>query len=365
MKTLSDLAKLELESVEVLRAATAAAAALGELKGVTHIIPNEVILINTLSLQEAQASAAIENIVTTHDELFRSRVDATVNGPTKEVAAHADALRYGFELVRKRRRFSLRELLAVQKLLIGHDAGVRTQIGTSLKNNAGEIIYTPPPPAELPELLDDLFKFINDDANNLHPLIKMAVLHHQFESIHPFYDGNGRAGRVLNLLYLVLKGKLDLPVLYLSRHINRTKAEYYRLLQTVRDDEFSAASWRAWINYMLVGVTEIARETIGLIHDINAALLHLKHEIRRRHPKVYSQDLINALFKHPYTKISFLQAELLCTRLTASRKLELLTAEGFLQKERVGRNNYYINLELVRILMAVGEKNSQPRKRHV
>jgi Fic family protein len=352
MSTLAPLTNLSLEALEttaVLRKVVSAGRQLAELKGVSASIPNQGILINTLVLQEAKDSSAIENIVTTHDELFRDSLfpEFGDNASAKEVRHYVQALRVGYGLVKQRGILTSNDLIQIQGELENNSAGFRKLPGTALKNNLGETVYTPPQdPTEIVALMGDLEQFINDDERfNADPLVKMAILHHQFESIHPFYDGNGRTGRILNVLYLVQKGLLDSPVLYLSRHIVRTKGDYYRLLQGVRD----AQTWEEWVLYMLTVVEETARQTIGTIQEIKGALLDYKHRIRSGY-KFYSQDLINNLFAHPYTKIDFVERDLGVSRVTATRYLEALTKGGFLQKERVGRSNYYINVALYAIL---------------
>ena len=195
--------------------------------------------------------------------------------------------------------------------------------------------------------MGDLERFVNDDSIfEADPLVKMAIIHHQFESIHPFYDGNGRTGRIINVLYLVMRDLLDLPVLYLSRHIVRTKAEYYSLLQRVRDD----GAWEEWTLYMLRAVESTATATISMVADIHRVLLDYKHRIRAGH-KFYSQDLVNNLFRHPYTKIEFVMSDLGVSRHTASKYLEALLADGLLVKQRYGKANYYVNVGLVELLM--------------
>jgi Fic family protein len=198
--------------------------------------------------------------------------------------------------------------------------------------------------------MTNLEKFINeDDFYNADPLVKMAILHYQFESIHPFYDGNGRTGRIVNVLYLALKDLLNIPVLYLSRYIVETKPEYYRLLQKVRTDD----AWEEWCMYILVGIEKTAKKTIGMVQQIRAALMEYKHTIRDNH-KFYSQDLINNLFFHPYTKIEFIERDLTVGRLTATKYLEALVTDNLLKKEKLGRSNYYINLALHKILTNTG-----------
>ena len=327
---------------------------LAELKGIAASIPNQGILINTLGLQEAKDSSEIENIVTTHDELFKDDVlpEAFANPAAKEVLRYRQALRVGFEQVRASGLLTANHIIQIQGELERNNAGFRKLPGTALKDGAGRTVYTPPQdPADIVSLMRDLERFLNDpDVFAVDPLIKMALAHHQFESIHPFYDGNGRTGRIVNVLYLVKEGLLDIPVLYLSKHIVRSKADYYRLLQTVRDDD----TWEDWVLYMLDAVEQTATQTLATIHAIKAALFDYKHRIRAQH-KFYSQDLINNLFTHPYTKIDFLQRDLQVSRLTATKYLDALAASGFVQKQKVGRSNYYVNRALNQILLAQDE----------
>jgi Fic family protein len=348
MQPLHALSPTRFESVAIMAKLAAANRQLAELKGVVQSIPNEAILINTLALQEAKDSSAIENIVTTHDELFRDAAfpDSAVPA-AKEVARYRQALDAGFEAVTRTGLLTNGTILRIQAELEQNNAGFRTQAGTTLKANTGEVVYTPPQdPAEVIALMTELERFINDRALfPADPLIKMALVHHQFESIHPFYDGNGRTGRIICVLYLVKEQLLEIPVLYLSRHIVRTKLDYYRLLQAVRDRD----AWGEWVIYMLTAVEETAREGIATIHAIREALFEVKHEIRERY-KFYSQDLINNLFTHPYTKIDFVKNDLGVTRLTATRYLDELAQGGILEKQKVGRSNYYINRKLYAIL---------------
>ncbi|MGH8428250.1 MAG: Fic family protein, partial [Gammaproteobacteria bacterium] len=256
------------EAPRILKKLATASRNLAELKGVAATIPNQAILINTLSLQEAKDSSAIENIVTTHDELYREDdgLPGRLNAAAKEVLRYRQALRVGFERVQDSGLLTLNTILEMQAELECNQAGLRKLPGTVLKDNAGRMVYTPPQDGkEVQRLMHDLEKFIHGKPRfDVDPLIRMALIHHQFESIHPFYDGNGRTGRIVNVLYLVKEGLLDIPVLYLSRHIVRTKVEYYRLLQTVRE----RGAWEEWVLYMLTAVEQTARETIGTIHKI-------------------------------------------------------------------------------------------------
>lgn len=347
--SLEQLNPARFETPAILKKLASSSRKLAELKGIAASIPNQGILINTLGLQEAKDSSEIENIVTTHDELFKDDVlpEAFANPAAKEVLRYRQALRVGFEQVRARGLLTVNHILEIQSELERNNAGFRKLPGTALKDGSGLTIYTPPQdPAEIVALMRDLERFMNDaDLFDADPLIKMALIHHQFESIHPFYDGNGRTGRIVNVLYLVKEGLLDIPVLYLSNHIVRNKADYYRLLQTVREDD----TWEEWVLYLLAAVEQTAGQTIVTIHAIKTALFDYKQRIRAGY-KFYSQDLINTLFMHPYTKIEFVQRDLQVSRLTATKYLDALVAGGFVQKQKMGRGNYYVNLALSAIL---------------
>lgn len=350
---LADIANWETRNV--LKKAAEAHRYLAELKGVAASIPNEAILINTLALQEAKDSSEVENIVTTHDELYKANLfeEALTNPATKEVQDYAFALKQAFVTVRQTGLIRLDDILAVQQLLEHNQAGLRRLPGTALKNaRNGEIVYTPPQHAtEISQLMANLVQYINDDSLcDADPLVKMALIHHQFESIHPFYDGNGRTGRIINILYLVAKGLLNLPVLYLSRFIITHKADYYIQLQQVRE----TGNWEPWLLYMLDGITVTAQDTISLITNIKALMQNVKHRLREQLPKIYRQELLNNLFSHPYTKIELLVEDLGVSRITATKYLELLVEHGFLQKQKIGRGNYYINQPLCELLTAHG-----------
>ena len=335
-----------LETVAVLKVAAKAHRYLAELKGVSAAIPNEIILINTLALQEAKDSSEVENIITTQDELYKaSLTDHPDNPAAKEVQDYAVALKEGFNQIRQHRIIRLADILAIQQIMEKNNAGLRKVPGTGLKNlQTGETVYMPPQDAgEIEALMHNLVNYINDDElDDLDPLIKMAIIHHQFESIHPFYDGNGRTGRIINILYLVAQGLLDLPVLYLSRYVIQHKADYYRLLQETRD----TGNWEPWLLFMLEGVAQTSQQTIMLIKQIKQLMQQYKHGIREQLPKIYRQELLNNLFKHPYTKIEFMMSELGVSRITATKYLEQLVEHGFLRKEKIGRSNYYINQPL-------------------
>jgi Fic family protein len=340
-----------LETDAVLRALVSAHRYLAELKGVARTIPNEGLLISTLSLQEAQSSSEIENIITTQDALYKYQIQPQNADPaSKEVAHYAAGLDIGFHQVRDSGLLTLNTILAVQAVLEGNDAGFRKTPGTVLKNEqTGEVVYEPPSPELVPGMMATLERFIHDDSK-LDPLVRMALIHHQFETIHPFYDGNGRTGRIVNILYLVKEGLLDMPILYLSRYISQTKSAYYQGLQQVRDNQ----DWEPWLVYMLHGVAVTARHTTRLIEGIWALLQQSKQRIRKDY-RFYSQDLINNIFRHPYTKVAFLEHDLAVSRATATRYLDALATNGILHKHRLGRENYYINAALVELLFNLPE----------
>jgi len=337
------------ETPAILKKLASSSRKLAELKGMAASIPNQGILINALALQEAKDSSEIENIVTTHDELFKDDVhpEAFANPAAKEVLRYRQALRVGFELMRGSGLLTCNHIIQIQGELERNNAGFRKLPGTALKDGAGQTIYTPPQdPAEIVALMRGLERFINEsDVFDADPLIKMALIHHQFESIHPFYDGNGRTGRIVNVLYLVKEGLLEIPVLYLSQHIVRNKANYYRLLQTVREED----TWEEWVLYLLEAVEQTAGQTMTTVQAIKTALFDYKQRIRAGY-KFYSQDLINNLFMHPYTKIEFVQRDLGVSRITATKYLEALTDGGFVQKQKIGRGNYYVNIALNAVL---------------
>jgi Fic family protein len=341
---------VDLETKKVLKALPAAHAALAELKGIASTIPNQSILTNTLGLQEAKDSSAIENIITTHDDLYKSELNlaAFQSLQAKEVQNYISALKKGFELITKNGLLTNNIILQIQEVLEGNKAGFRKLPGTTLKNSTtGETIYTPPQDyEEIVRLMANLERYINDSGlQDCDPLIKMAMIHFQFESIHPFYDGNGRTGRIVNILYLILEKLQSLPILYLSNYIIKYKTDYYRLLQKVRDENL----WEEWVLFMIKGVEQTAKETIDLISGIKELMLDYKHRLRDNY-KFYSQDLLNNLFKHPYTKIEFVVGDLGVSRLTAANYLNKLADDKMLRKDKLGTGNYYINEELFNLL---------------
>jgi len=335
------------ETRQVLKQCAEAHRRLAELKGMAASMPNEAILINTLALQEAKDSSEIENIVTTQDDLYKEelQIESYSSAAAKEVRNYVAALKHGFAQVRASKLIRLDDIIQIQNIIESNRAGLRQLPGTALKNQrTGEVIYTPPQhPEEILALMNNLIVYINDQSLcDADPLVKMAIIHHQFESIHPFYDGNGRTGRILNILYLVAQNLLDLPVLYLSRFITQNKGPYYEELQNVR----VTGQWEPWLLYMLKGISSTAQHTTQLVSDIKNLMERYKHTIRTEQPKIYRHELLNNLFNHPYTKIEFVMDDLQVTRLTATKYLDNLVALGLLKKEKLGRTNYYINQAL-------------------
>ena len=303
----------------------------------------------------AKASSEIENIVTTQDDLFQADLfpEGPASAAAKEVALHRDALKLGFDRLQATDGLITNStLIAMFQLLKQRDGGFRETPGTALKNAAsGEIVFVPPQDArEIVSLMSDLESYINTDNDDvLDPLVRMALIHHQFESIHPFPDGNGRLGRILNVLYLARTGLLDIPVLYLSRYITQHKDVYYQLLQAVRTDN----AWEEWVLFMLNAVAETSVTTLQLVEGIRQQMADAKVELRTELPKLYSQDLLNNLFRHPYTRIDYVVHDLGVSRQTAAKYLDELAEKGFVQKVQAGRNNYFVNVDLIALFLDV------------
>lgn len=341
----------DFESKVILKKLASVNRALAELKGLAQTMPQQDILINTLAIQEAKDSSEVENIVTTHDEIYKSTITAEkyLSPATKEVKNYVEALKKGATIVKTKKVLSINDIILIQEVLENNKAGFRKVPGTTLKNDkTGEVIYTPPQEGDtIKALMQNLEVYINDESlSDYDPVLKMAIIHFQFESIHPFYDGNGRTGRIINILYLVLQKLLDIPILYLSRYIIANKQKYYNYLQDVRDNN----NWEVWLLFMLQGVEETAYQTIDKVKQIKDAMTEMKTVLRDNY-KFYSHDLINHLFRQPYTKIDFLKEELNISRVTASSYLNTLAKDGVLIKMKQGKFNYYINHRLVTLFV--------------
>ncbi|PKP47107.1 MAG: addiction module protein [Bacteroidetes bacterium HGW-Bacteroidetes-1] len=338
------------ETISILKQESKSAVALAELKGLTNTLPNPNILINAVILKEAQASSGIENVITTQDKLYQALYAKSTKPDvaTKEVLRYREALLMGTRLIKERGFLNTNGIIAIQKELEENNAGLRRLLGTALINDlTNEVIYTPPDNFDtISDLMKNLEEYLNNDANDISPLIKLAIQHYQFESIHPFYDGNGRTGRIINVLYLILKGLLNEPVLYLSSFIIQNKGDYYRLLQEVRTKN----NWEDWILYMLKGIEQTAQSTITQINKINQLFSETQKLVQDKLPKIYSKDLIEQLYIHPYCKIEFLVNNLGIERKAASRYLSSLEELGVLKSQQKGKEVIYINTTLYNLL---------------
>lgn len=339
--------KKNIETKRVLKQLSRASRELAELKGIAKTMPNQNILINAITINEAKTSSSIENIVTTHDEIYRAMVRTSDTSPAaKEVIDYRSAIWEGFELVKKKQVINSNIIVRIQEKLEHNQAGIRNLPGTVIKNNiTGEIVYTPPQKKEdILKYIKNLEDYINNE-DTVDPLIKLAIIHYQFESIHPFYDGNGRTGRIINILYLVLKGLLDTPILYLSKYIIRNKLKYYELFKEVR----KTGNYEEWIIYFLEGIEETSDETITIINKIREEIVNMKYELREK-TKIYSRELLEALFFEFYTKIPYIQEQLGVSDKTAQKYLDNLVDLGFLTSEKIGRERIYKNERLFKII---------------
>lgn len=340
----------EVETIKVLRQVSKAATALAELKGIAKTIPNQAMLVNAIVLQEAKDSSEIENIITTQDELYKAITvrNTNISPETKEVVNYRRAIFAGFDIIKKQGFLRVNDIVTIQQELVENTAGVRSTSGTVLKNDkTGEVVYTPPQDKqEILELLSNFIVHYNQKEEDLNPLINLAVLHYQFESIHPFYDGNGRTGRILNILYLILNGLIEIPILYLSSYIIQNKPEYYRLLNQTN----KTGRWEEWILFMLEAVESTSIQTIERISMIRNLLEKTLVKVQRESPKIYQKELVELLFEQPYSKIEFVVNRLKVERKAASRYLKELEHIGVLKSYKVGRETLYINKELIEIL---------------
>ena len=352
---------IDVETKAVLKQLARSNRALAELKGVAGTIPNENILISSLTLQEAKDSSSVENIITTQDDLYRADLaikDFTVSPAAKEVQNYREAIFHGFQLVRQHKLLTNNNIISIQNVLKHTKGGFRVTPGTCLKRDDGMIIYEPPQhPEDIVRYMGNLEAFINTpDLSDVDPLVKMAIIHHQFESIHPFSDGNGRTGRIVNILYLVINDLLDLPILYLSRFITHNKGEYYRLLQAVRNcGADNAKEWEEWILFILKGVEETSIETTAMIKAISKMMADYKSVLKPLFGTTYKHELLNNLFFHPYTKIEFVCHDMGVQRKTGAKYLDMIVAAGLLNKIKIGRENYYINERLFELFLNYSE----------
>lgn len=297
----------KLETIKILKAERDAVAVLSELKGIANLIPNQSILINAIVLQESQDSSEIENIITTKDDLYKavSETVSKIDASTKEVMFYREALYEGFNKVKAHGFISINDIIDIQAILVQSRQGFRSLPGTQLVNDkTNEVVYTPPQSKEQIESLMRTFtEYLNAPERSL---AKLAVLHFQFESIHPFYDGNGRTGRIINVLYLILKDYLEIPILYLSSYIIKHKEEYYARLQKVRTE----SDWENWILFILKGFETTSRQTIEKVRSIKSLMDATIEEVKEKCPKIYSKELVETLFENPYCKGEFIEKQL-------------------------------------------------------
>ena len=337
-----------LKTQRILEELNDASRYLAELKGFASSIPNQHILINAITINEAKDSSAIENIVTTHDSIYKVLTESVFKDEAaKEIVDYRRAIWNGYEAIKENGYINTNLLVKLQSMIEQNNAGIRKMPGTNLVNSAtGEVIYTPPQnEKEIKDLLKNLEDYINNN-DDVDPLIKMALIHYQFESIHPFYDGNGRTGRILNVLYLVLNDLIDSPILYLSNYINKNKNEYYRLFTEFRENN----NYEDWIVYILKGIKETSKNTIELIKQIQNEIELYKNDFIKKLPKIYSEKILESLFYEVYTRISYIEKRCNVTRQTAVRYLNQLVNVGLLEYEKIGRESIYKNTRLIKLL---------------
>ena len=339
----------DIESNDILRACISASSELTKANALVKMLPNEAVLVHTLPVQEARRSSEIENIVTTNDELFRAMTSnkTQMTPATKEVLRYREALWEGVSSLRERPILNTPLFERICSRIRDVEMRVRKSQVTISNPTTQEVIYTPPTGYEnLIRFLTNLEHFINDNGDELQPLVKMAVIHYQFEAIHPFTDGNGRTARILNILYLIHQGLLDVPILYLSRFFIQNRSEYYRYLREVTED----GNWRQWILYMLEAVTQTSQDTARRIEAINSLINNVNIKARGKTKAIEREGFVDLLFKWPYCKISIVENELKCSRITAAKYLNEITELGLLKRMKVGREYYYINTSLMELL---------------
>lgn len=339
----------DLETKVILKLCISARAALAGLQQAAKLIPNQAMLINIIPMLEAQGSSEIENIVTTTDKLFQYAYDDHIaDHATKEALRYRTALYDGIEAI-KDRPLTAHTALEVCRTIKGTQIGIRHNTGTILQNSLGDVIYTPPNCKDsINKLLKNWEEFLHNDNgdDDLDPLVKMAIAHYQFEAIHPFFDGNGRTGRVINILYLIEKQLLDLPILYLSRYIIKNKEGYYNGLKGVTENQ----DWQSWLIYMLSAIQETSEWTTNKILAIKELHEETAETIKTQAKKTYSHELVNIIFEMPYCRITNLIERDIARRQTASSYLKTLVEIGVLQEIQVGNEKLFINKRLMHLL---------------
>jgi Fic family protein len=341
--------QVDLNQIEILKQLNIANHNIGELKGLLKLLPNPGIILGLINLSESKDSSAIENIITTYDEIYREIVSKTTIGvKPKEVINYKNAMDHGLQLIREKGFISTNILVKIQSIIEPNKGGIRKLPGTVIINDrTNEIVHKPPQNEfEIRELMKNLELYINENED-YDPLIQMALLHFQFESIHPFYDGNGRTGRILNILYLVLKDKIQEPVLYLSKYIMEHKDEYYSLLKKCNENINNIDQF---VMYILKGIAETSKNTVNLTLRINRIIELTKDEMKKRLLDIYSDKIVEHLFSHMYTKNEFFREDLKISRATATKYLKHLEKEGFVVSEQVGKEVIYKNIQLLNLV---------------
>lgn len=339
---------VDLDTVEILKELNKANNSIGELKGVMNLLPNPNIILSLLSVGESKDSSAIENIVTTYEDIYKEMITKKpISKAAKEVNAYKKAIDLGYLKLKDKGFISTNTLVDIHKIIEPNKGEIRKLPGTIIRNmDTNEVVHTPPQSeSDIRDLLHNLEVYINED-NEYDPLVNLALIHFQFESIHPFYDGNGRTGRILNILYLVLQNKIEQPILYLSKYIIENKNEYYNLLKSCNQDIENIPSF---VLYMLQGVYETSRYTISMVLRINELINLTKEAMKLRLKEIYSDEIVLHMFSFLYTKNEFFREQLNISRPTATKYLKALEEEGFLVSERVGKEVVYKNIQLLNI----------------
>lgn len=340
---------IECDDIEILKILSKANYKIGELEGIINQLPNPQILLNAITLGEAKDSSEIENIVTTYDEIYKEMTsENSISANAKEVIRYRSAISMGNDELKKNGYITINTLVHIQERIEENKGGIRKLPGTVIKNSkTNEVIYMPPQSTqEIWDCLSNLEEYINTN-NEYDPLVNMAIIHYQFETIHPFYDGNGRTGRILNVLYLIMKGKIKYPTLYLSKYIIQNKDEYYQLLKKCNTEQQSI---KEFIIYMLKGVLQTSEFTITFINEILSSIELTSSLMKERLPKIYSKDLVEYLYYEFYTKNEYFRESLGISRGTAIKYLKLLEENGFLVSEKVGKEVIYKNVALFNIM---------------
>lgn len=340
--------EINLNTIKILKHLSQASFKLGELNGIVKLLPNPNILLNAILLGESKFSSEIENILTTYDDLYKEMISSHSSQSAKEVLRYRDAINVGVRMINERSILTINDIVAVHHIVEPDKGNIRKLPGTIIKNSkTNEVVYTPPQSeVEIRDFLQNFESYLNTSVD-YDPIVNMAILHYQFEAIHPFYDGNGRVGRIINILYLMLNKKINQPIIYLSKYINENRDEYYKLLNLVQEDDKNLEDF---VVYMLKAVDEMSVFTIDFIEQLTSEIERVKSEIKQMLPSIYTSELIDALFYDFYTKNELLRARLGISRNTASSYLKKLVKVGLLSETKVGKEVIYKNNSLYQLI---------------